>query len=115
MMSISVNTNYTTPVVHKAAPKENPKPEKKDTKSSTKVLIGLGAVGLTALGILAAKGKFKKKPKTVKDIIGKDPKIEKLTKEEMEKLIKELQSKTDNPDTKAEIRKLVECGEWDKL
>ena len=35
--------------------------------------------------------------------------------EEKEKLIKELQAKTDDPDVKAEIRKLVENGEWDKL
>ena len=112
-MSISINTNYSTPAVFKSSPKT---PETKEKPiDSQKLLIGLGAVGLTVLGILAAKGKFKKKPKSVKDIIGKDPKVEKLTKEEMEKLIKELQAKTDNPDTKDEIRKLVECGEWDKL
>lgn len=112
-MSISINTNYSTPTVFKSTPKE-PQPKEKPVDSK-KILIGLGAAGVTVLGILAAKGKFKKKPKTIKDIIGKDPKVEKLTKEEMEKLIKELQSKTDNPDTKEEIRKLVECGEWDKL
>ena len=38
-----------------------------------------------------------------------------LSDEEKEKLIKELQAKTDDPDVKAEIRKLVENGEWDKL
>ena len=34
---------------------------------------------------------------------------------EKEKLIRELQAKTENPETKAEIRKLIESGEWDKL
>lgn len=38
-----------------------------------------------------------------------------MTAEEKEKLIKELQAKTDNPVTKDEIRKLIENGEWDNL
>ena len=39
--------------------------------------------------------------------------MERLDK--LEKLIQELQSQTDNPEVKEEIRKLIENGEWDKL
>ena len=54
--------------------------------------------------------------RTAPKAVGKDfIEVKILTDEEKEKLIKELQAKTDDPDVKAEIRKLVENGEWDKL
>lgn len=108
----NVQTSHRLPAIQNTGEK---KTDEKKSVSTTKVLIGLGAAGAIALGILAAKGKFKKKPNNIKDIIGKDPKVDKLTEEEKLKLIKELQAKTDNPDTKETIKKLVENGEWDKL
>ena len=115
-MSVSINKIQTSPQLPAMQNTGEKKSDEKKSVSTTKVLIGLGAAGAIALGILAAKGKFKKKPtNNIKDIIGKDPKVEKLTEEEKLKLIKELQAKTDNPDTKETIRKLVENGEWDKL
>ena len=114
-MSVSINKIQTSPQLPAMQNTGEKKPDEKKSVSTTKVLIGLGAAGAIALGILAAKGKFKKKPNNIKDIIGKETKVEKLTEEEKLKLIKELQAKTDNPDTKETIRKLVENGEWDKL
>ena len=108
----NVQTSHRLPAIQNTGEK---KTDEKKSVSPTKVLIGLGAAGAIALGILAAKGKFKKNPNNIKDIIGKDPKVDKLTEEEKLKLIKELQAKTDNPDTKETIKKLVESGEWDKL
>ena len=64
--------------------------------------------------IISLKGKKnKKKSMPVSEI--KKFTARNLSDEEKEKLIKELQAKTDDPDVKAEIRKLVENGEWDKL
>lgn len=91
--------------------------EKENKPVSPKVVLAvLGAAGVTAAAVLALKNK--KKPSIqneIKRITGKNPQTQNLTPEEKEKLIKELQAKTDNPEVKAEIRKLIENGEWDKL
>ena len=111
-MTISINqTPIYSSVVQKSAPKTE---DKKSTTTSKVVLGGLAALGITAAVYLALRKKSSAANK-VKGITGKDPKVEKLTDAEKEKLIKELQAKTDDPDVKAEIRKLVENGEWDKL
>lgn len=112
-MAISVDKVQAYKINSTPLADERQKEEKRVSKKV--VLTGLGALGAVGLGIMLAKGKFKKKPDDVKKIIGKDPRVEKLTEEEKLKLIKELQAKTDNPDTKETIRKLVENGEWDKL
>ncbi len=95
--------------------KDNIQRENK-TVSPKVVLAVLVAAGVTAAAVLAVKRK--KKPSIqneIKRITGKNPQIQNLTPEEKEKLIKELQAQTDNPEVKAEIRKLIENGEWDKL
>ena len=74
----------------------------------------LAAAGAAAAILISAKKK-KTPVEQIKKITGKNPPVETLTTEEKEKLIKELQTKTDNPEVKAEIRKLIENGEWDKL
>lgn len=90
--------------------------EKKD--SDKKLMYSLIGLGTIALGALAYKH-FKKVPKNantdIKKIIDKNIKVKDLTEAEKEKLIKELQAKTDNPDTKTTIRKLIESGDWDNL
>lgn len=124
-MSIKINpvNNYQTFRADKTAPKKKTKDNGKSEKYLT---TGLAVLGITAAAILALKGKKgateKKGVKGAKDtlekakeITGKNPKLEQLTEEEKEKLIKKLQSKTTDEDVKAEIRKLVENGEWDKL
>ena len=101
-------------------PKKKEKKEevqKQNKKTSPTVILSLlTAGGIVAAAILAIKNK--KKPSIsseIKRITGKNPLVENLTAEEKEKLIRELQTKTDNPEVKAEIRKLIENGEWDKL
>lgn len=80
---------------------------------SSKVLVAsLTALGAAALAFVVLKNK-KKKDLPVSEI--KKYATKNLTAEEKEKLIKELQAKTDNPYVKEEIRKLIENGEWDKL
>ncbi len=118
-MSTQIEPIKTNTYIPKAQNKEGKKEETKDKTVSTKVVLAsLAAVGITAAAILAIKNK-KKTPPPIKDeikrITGKNPKIETLTEAEKEKLIKELQSQTDDPDVKAEIRRLIENGEWDKL
>ena len=89
--------------------KETEKSQKKSV--SSKVVLGaLAATGVTALAILAIKNKKKPNISKVERIIGKNPNTQTLTEIE-----KELQSQTDNPEVKEEIRKLIENGEWDKL
>ena len=79
--------------------------------SSKALAVSLTALGLASLGLLAVKNKKKSMPVSeIKKLTARN-----LSDEEKEKLIKELQAKTDDPDVKAEIRKLVENGEWDKL
>lgn len=95
---------------------KEPQHSKSNNKSLIYSLVGLGVI---ALGALAYKKYKKGKPeqilkKEIKENINKKN-LANLTEAEKEKLIKELQTKTDNPDTKAVIRKLVENGEWDKL
>ena len=68
-----------------------------------------------AAAILAVRAKKKPTIEQIKQMTGKNSHIANLTAEEKEKLIKELQAKTDDMDVKAEIRKLIENGEWDKL
>lgn len=95
--------------------KDNIQRENK-TVSSKVVLAVLGAAGITAAAVLAVKRKKKYSIQNeIKRITGKNFQTQNLTPEEKEKLIKELQLKTDNPEVKAEIRKLIENGEWDKL
>ena len=87
------------------------KPEEKPMVSSKALAVSLTALGVASLGLLAVKNKKKSMPVSeIKKFTARN-----LSDEEKEKLIKELQAKTDDPDVKAEIRKLVENGEWDKL
>ncbi len=78
-------------------------------------IAALAAIGVTAAAILAVRAKKKPTIEQIKQMTGKNSHIANLTAEEKEKLIKELQAKTDDMDVKAEIRKLIENGEWDKL
>ena len=108
-----VNTNFysTTPQRTK---------NNNDKKSSDKLLMySLAGIGIIALGILIAKGHLKSNKKApiedIKKNINNNIKIKDLSESEKEKLIKELQAKTDNPETKSLIRRLIENGEWDNL
>ena len=75
--------------------------------SSKALAVSLTALGVASLGLLALKNKKKSMPVSeIKKFTARN-----LSDEEK----KELQAKTDDPDVKAEIRKLVENGEWDKL
>ncbi len=95
---------------------DNKKSDNKKEVSSKVVYSTLAAVGITALSIIALKKKGgKNNPSDIKKIKGQTLKVKDMTAEEKEKLIKELQAKTDNPVTKDEIRKLIENGEWDNL
>lgn len=116
---MSIRIEQISPIQFQAATssvqtKETEKSQKKSV--SSKVVLGaLAATGVTALAILAIKNKKKPNTSKVEKIIGKNPKTQNLTEIEKEKLIKELQAQTDNPEVKEEIRKLIENGEWDKL
>ena len=116
---MSIRIEQISPIQFQAATssvqtKETEKSQKKSV--SSKVVLGaLAATGVTALAILAIKNKKKPNISKVERIIGKNPNTQTLTEIEKEKLIKELQSQTDNPEVKEAIRKLIENGEWDKL
>ena len=114
-MTISVNPVSQVQYTHNAPVKS---PEKKDSGkksiSSKVVLSTLAAAGLVTLAAVCLKSKNKKKP-DIKKLTDKVIKVKDMTPEEKEKFIKELQAKTDNPNTKEEIRKLVESGQWDNL
>lgn len=90
--------------------------KKESYKKENVVLGGLVALGVAAAVVLALRNK---KTKTdivkVKELAVEKQKVKNMTDAEKEKLIRELQAKTENPETKAEIRKLIESGEWDKL
>ena len=114
-MSLQIN-----PVNFKSSiPDRSVQPDKNQDKPdiNKKVLMGgLAALGVTALAItLLKKKKRLNNNQTAKDIIKENCKTTNMSEEEKEKLIRKLQEKTDNPDVKEEIRKLVESGEWDKL
>ena len=90
--------------------------EEKSKKNKTEkfVLGGLAALGVAGVVYLVLRKK-KAASKAAKDIIGVKPDLKNMTDAEKENLIKELQAKTDNPEVKEEIRKLVENGEWNNL
>lgn len=106
-----IKTETYIPPTVKEEEEEERKPEEKPVISSKTLAVSLTALGVASLALLALKNKKKSTPMSeIKKFAGKN-----LSEEEKEKLIKELQTKTDNPDVKAEIRKLIENGEWDKL
>ena len=107
-MSIHITPVKTETYIPSKVKDEERKPEEKPMVSSKALAVSLTALGLASLGLLAVK-----KSMPVSEI--KKFTARNLSDEEKEKLIKELQAKTDDPDVKAEIRKLVENGEWDKL
>lgn len=119
-MSIKINniSHNTIPVFRNNFAQNNQKTKNTDNDNK-KLLYSLAGLGVIALSTFAF---IKTRKKTLKPNVQEEIKncikktnIKNLTEAEREKLIKELQAKTDNPDTKAEIRKLVENGEWDKL
>lgn len=95
--------------------KKNNRKDKNNTVSPEVALAILAATGVATAAILAVRAKKKPTIEQIKQMTGKNSHIANLTAEEKEKLIKELQAKTDDMDVKAEIRKLIENGEWDKL
>lgn len=110
-MSIHITPVKTETYIPSKVKDEESKPEEKPMVSSKALAVSLTALGLASLGLLAVKNKKKSMPVAeIKKFTARN-----LSDEEKEKLIKELQAKTDDPDVKAEIRKLVENGEWDKL
>ena len=114
-MSITVNSINPIQSTNQIMPKEDKKSRNEKNKLSSKVVLsGLALLGVTTLAIIKLKGKGSK-GNDIKSLAGKKIKVKGMTPEEKEKLIKELQSKTDNPATKEEIRKLIESGEWDNL
>ena len=107
-MSIHITPVKTETYIPSKVKDEERKPEEKPMVS---LAVSLTALGVASLGLLALKNKKKSMPVSeIKKFTARN-----LSDEEKEKLIKELQAKTDDPDVKAEIRKLVENGEWDKL
>lgn len=133
MQVSNINLNYTTPISMQG---NRTKKENKTTTQTKVVASGLCIAGAVALAVLISKGKFKKKPpakppvkppenpsikkeqsevkkvvKKVKDKI----EVKNLTEEEREKYIIELQAQTEDATVKAEIRRLIENGEWDNL
>ncbi len=110
-MSIHITPVKTETYIPSKVKDEERKPEEKPMVSSKALAVSLTALGVASLGLLAVKNKKKSMPVSkIKKFTARN-----LSDEEKEKLIKELQAKTDDPDVKAEIRKLVENGEWDKL
>lgn len=95
-------------------PAANANDKKTENNTRKKVVLGgLAALGAAGLAILLIKKGHKNN--SAKQIIKDNLKNKPLSEEEKEKLIKELQAKTDNPDVKAEIRKLIENGDWENL
>ncbi len=102
--------------VLKMNPVSEEKTQKEKRNISPKIVFStLAAAGITTAAVLALKNKKNLNINEIKKITGKNPITQNLTPEEKEKLIKELQAKTDNPEVKTEIRKLIENGEWDRL
>ena len=116
-MTVSVNPISQVQFANTAPVKSTKDKDNKNKSISSKVVLStLAAAGLATLAVICLKGKGKKnKPSDIKSIASKSPKVKNMTSEEKEKLIKDLQAKTDNPATKDEIRRLIESGEWDNL
>ena len=113
-MTISINPVSPAQNVNQA--KKEKKTDKREISSSSKVILSaLALAGITTLAVVGLKTKKGVKKPDLKNLAKKSPKVKNMTQEEKEKFIKEMQAKTDNPNTKEEIRKLVESGEWDSL